>query len=120
MLIAVLDMLPVIGLSTVMIPWGIIELAKGNAGKGFALLAIFAIAVVIREALEARIIGKCIGANPLVTLFAMYAGLKLFGIGGVIVLPMLVSGGIAYLSEKEQSPAICKAPSTKRVDTNTH
>ena len=120
MLIAVLDMLPVIGLSTVMIPWGIIELAKGNAGKGFALLAIFAIAVVIREALEPRIIGKCIGANPLVTLFAMYAGLKLFGIGGVIVLPMLVSGGIAYLSEKEQSPAICKAPSTKRVDTNTH
>ncbi len=119
LLVAVLDMLPVIGLSTVMIPWGIIELASGNAGKGFALLAIFAVAVVIREAIEPKIIGKCIGTNPLVTLFAMYSGLKLFGIGGVIVLPMLVSGGLAYLSEKEHSAAIRKRPIAKRVNFNS-
>ncbi len=119
LIVAVLDMLPVIGLSTVMIPWGIIELARGNAGRGFALLAIFAVAVVIREALEPKIIGKCIGANPLITLFAMYAGLKLFGIGGVIVLPMLISGGLAYLSEKEHSAAVRKRPTTKRNNIYT-
>ncbi len=118
LLVAVLDMLPVIGLSTVMIPWGIVELTKGNAGKGFALLAIFAVAVVLREAAEPKIIGKCIGVNPLITLFAMYAGLKLFGIGGVIVLPMLVSGLLAYLSEKEKPAAIHKRPIAKRNDIN--
>ena len=101
LLVAILDMLPIIGLSTVLIPWGIIEISKGNAGKGFALFAVFAVAIVLREALEPKIIGKCIGTNPLVTLFAMYCGLKLFGFGGVVVLPIIVSGALAYLSEKE-------------------
>lgn len=113
-LIAIVDMLPIIGLSTVMLPWGTIEIARGNAGIGFALLAIFAVAVIAREALEPKIIGKCIGANPLVTLFAMYTGLKLFGIRGVIVFPIIVSGMVSYLSEKEHSSAIEKRPITKR------
>lgn len=118
LLIAVIDILPVLGISTVMIPWGIIEIAKGNAGKGFALLAIFAVAVVIREALEPKIIGKCIGANPLITLFAMYTGLRLFGIGGVIFLPILTSGIITYLCEKEKPAAVGKVPISKRIDVD--
>lgn len=113
-LTAIIDMLPIIGLSTVMLPWGIIEISRGNAGVGFALLAIFAVAVIVREALEPKIIGKCIGANPLITLFAMYTGLKLFGIKGVIVLPIIVSGFVSYLSEKEHSAAIEKRPIAKR------
>jgi len=108
LLIAVLDMLPVIGLSTVMIPWAITELINGNAGKGFALIAIFAVAVIIREASEPKIIGKCIGSDALVTLFSMYAGLKLFGVGGVIILPMITSGVIAYYSEKHDTTDINK------------
>ena len=108
LLIAVLDMLPVIGLSTVMIPWALTELINGNAGRGFALIAIFAVAVIIREASEPKIIGKCIGSDALVTLFSMYAGLKLFGVGGVIVLPMIASGVIAYYSEKRNSADINK------------
>ena len=119
LLVAMLDMLPVIGLSTVMIPWSLIELARGNAGIGFALLAIFAVTVLIREAVEPKIIGKCIGANPLITLIAMYTGLKLFGIKGVIALPIIISGAITYLSEKEHSTAIKKPPITKRNDINS-
>ena len=119
LLIAVIDILPVLGISTVMLPWGIIEIAKGNAGRGFALLAIFAVAVVIREALEPKIIGKCIGANPLITLFAMYTGLKLFGIAGVIFLPILASGIISHLFEKEKPAAVGKIPIAKRNDIDT-
>lgn len=112
--IAVLDMLPVIGIGTILIPWGIGCLIKGNAGLGFGLLAVFAITVIIRETAEPKIVGKCIGANPIITLISMYAGLKLFGFFGLIILPMLSSGIIAYLSEKNNTSAVNKRTARER------
>lgn len=115
-IIAVLDMLPVIGIGTILIPWGIGALIRGNAGLGFGLLAVFAIAVIIRETAEPRIIGRCIGTNPIVTLISMYAGLKLFGFFGLVILPMLSSGIIAYISEKNNTSAVNKGTVRERND----
>ena len=33
--------------------------------------------------------GKQLGLDPLVTLFSMYAGYRLFGLGGMILSPLL-------------------------------
>lgn len=106
LLVAVLDLLPVIGIGTVLIPWALIEIANGNHGVGFGLIAVFAVAVVTREIAEAKIIGRCVGTNPLITLSAMYAGLKLFGFAGLLLAPMLLSGIIAYRSEKSKTADI--------------
>ncbi|MEG2004232.1 MAG: AI-2E family transporter, partial [Clostridia bacterium] len=45
---------------------------------------------IVREIIEPRIIGKCMGISPLPTLIAMYIGLNFFGIIGIFLCPMAV------------------------------
>lgn len=85
--IAVLDLLPIIGVGTVLLPWGIFALLCGNAAQGIGLLALFAVMALVRQFLEPRLIGHHLGLHPLLALFATYAGLKLFGFWGLMLLP---------------------------------
>lgn len=87
---AILDVLPIIGVGTILIPWSIVLLISGNYYTGFGLLIIFCIVALIRQFIEPKIIGVSIGLNPLITLVAMYIGLKLFGFTGLIVMPIFV------------------------------
>ena len=84
---AVIDILPVLGTGTVLIPWGVITLLSGDTGRGIALLVLYAGMTVVRQILEPRIVGKYIGLSPLCTLAAMYLGLRLFGVAGLVFLP---------------------------------
>lgn len=90
-LIACVDILPVLGTGSVMIPWGIWQLAVGNRGLGLSLLVVYAIITVIRNVLEPKIIGDQIGLHPLVTLICIYVGLKLFGFIGLLGVPITVT-----------------------------
>lgn len=87
-LIAVVDIFPVIGTGTVLIPWGLIALLTGNMALGLGILLLYVIITVVRNVLEPRIVGKRIGLHPLVTLILMYLGLHLFGIPGMFLLPL--------------------------------
>jgi len=96
LLCAIADLLPVIGVGTILIPWSAILLLGGSYYKGIGLLIIWGVSALIRQILEPRIVGGSIGLDPLITLAAMYAGWKLAGIWGMIcapVLAMAVSGG---------------------------
>lgn len=98
LLIALVDILPVLGVGTVLVPWGLIELLRGNGGRGGGLLALCAVVLLIRQMTEPRIVGKSIGLHPLATLFSAYAGLQIFGLAGMLLGPavaLLVKGGHA-------------------------
>ena len=90
LVIAVLDVLPVIGVGTILIPWAAVKLLAGGYYQGFGLLIIFGVVSVVREILEPKIIGKSIGLHPLATLFSMYIGLELCGFVGMISFPVAV------------------------------
>jgi len=87
---ALVDVLPVIGVGTVLIPWALAKLLAGSYYQGFGLLIIFAVVSVVREILEPKIIGKSIGLHPLATLFSMYLGLKISGFLGMITFPVII------------------------------
>ena len=87
--IALLDILPVIGVGTILIPWALILLLGGNYYTGIGLLIIFAAVSLIRQIIEPKIVGISIGLHPLATLIAMYAGFKLGGLTGMIVFPII-------------------------------
>lgn len=87
-IIAMLDILPLIGTGGVLIPWGLIELIRGNYFLGGGLLALFAVVTVIRNIIEPKIVGKQIGLHPVVTIAAMYLGLRLFGFLGLVFAPL--------------------------------
>lgn len=88
-LIAFFDLLPVIGVGTVLVPWGIIELILGNTGRGIGFIALFVINEVIRQFAEPRIVGKNLNLHPLITLVLIYASFSLFGFKGILLIPIL-------------------------------
>jgi len=90
-LIAMIDILPVFGTGTVMIPWGIIEIFNGHFELGVSLLVVYLIITVIRNTVEPKIVGDQIGLYPLVTLMSMYIGTQLFGIIGLFGLPITIT-----------------------------
>jgi sporulation integral membrane protein YtvI len=90
--ISLLDVLPVLGVGTVLIPWGIFALLAGNTGRGVGLLVLYGVMSVIRQIAEPHLLGKSIGLHPIVMLIAFYVGLSLFGMVGILIGP-----GVALL-----------------------
>jgi predicted PurR-regulated permease PerM len=88
LLIALLDILPIVGTGTVLIPWAVISLIVGDYAKGICLLIMYAIITVIRQFIEPKIVGDQVGLHPVATLIAMIVGTKLFGAIGLFGLPI--------------------------------
>ncbi len=89
-LVAVLDLFPVIGVGTVLLPWSAFLLLFGDYKTGSALLLLWAIVMIVRQFAEPRILGAQIGLPPLLTFFATYLGYRLFGFFGLLLVPFLI------------------------------
>ena len=61
---------------------------SGKASLGWGLLLLYGIALLTRQLCEPKIIGKELGIHPLATIFALYTGMKLFGVFGLILGPL--------------------------------
>ena len=97
--IAVLDIMPILGTGGIMIPWAVISLVLGNVGLGLKLLLIYGIVTVVRNYVEPKIVGTQLGLHPIITLTSMFIGLRLFGFFGLFGLPV----GISFLWKQRQS-----------------
>lgn len=84
-IIALIDALPIIGTGWVLGPWAIVALCMQDYFLAIGLIVIYIIVLIVRNLLEPKIVGKHIGLHPLVTLMAMYVGLKMFGIIGMFM-----------------------------------
>ncbi len=89
-IVSIIDILPVLGTGTVLIPWAIISLINGNYLVGIGLLVAYVVITIVRNFLEPKIIGKQVGLYPLLTLIAIFIGLKLFGVLGMLLLPVVL------------------------------
>ena len=87
--IALVDAFPILGTGTVLVPWSLISFLQGDSMMAFGLLALYSAATITRTILEPRLVGKQLGLDPLITLIALYAGFKLFGLPGMIFAPIL-------------------------------
>lgn len=88
LLVACLDVLPVVGVGTVLIPWGIFLVSIGNRYVGIGLFILFVINTVVRQLSEPKIVGKNLNIHPIVSLIILYVGYALFGFGGLLLLPL--------------------------------
>ena len=87
--VALVDAFPILGTGTVLVPWSLVSFLQGDRLAAFGLLGLYAAASVTRAVLEPRLVGRQLGLDPLVTLMALYAGFRLFGIFGMILSPMI-------------------------------
>ncbi|MGB4438693.1 MAG: sporulation integral membrane protein YtvI [Sedimentibacter sp.] len=88
-IVAILDIMPIVGTGGIIIPWAIVELILDNYRLGGGLLILYVTVTVVRNIVEPRIVGHQIGLHPIITITAMYAGLRLFGFVGFIIAPVI-------------------------------
>ncbi len=88
--IAIIDIIPVLGTGTVLIPWAVISFITGNIGLGIGLLALYVIILVIRQIIEPKLVAGQVGLPPIATIIAMYVGSKTMGVLGFFILPFIV------------------------------
>lgn len=87
----VLDILPVLGPTTVLLPWGVYLLATGHGVQGVRLLILLLIVAGTRELIEMKVVGLQVGLHPVAALAAMYLGVQLFGVLGIALGPILIA-----------------------------
>lgn len=89
-IIALVDILPVLGTGGIYVPWAITNFVLGNYRMGIALLVLYGIITVVRYMIEPKIVGQQLGIHPVLTLMSMFAGMKLIGAAGLILGPTTV------------------------------
>lgn len=89
-IIGIVDAFPILGSGTILIPWAAYNGVSGNLYEALGLLIIYGVVILFRQTLEPKVLGSQIGVYPLITLMAMYIGIKLFGFLGIIIGPILV------------------------------
>ena len=86
----IIDIIPVLGTGTVLIPWALYNLIFGNFGMGIGLIVIYAVVTVIRQIVEPKLVANQAGLPAIVTVMAMFLGVRIFGAFGIILLPFTV------------------------------
>lgn len=108
----IVDIVPVLGTGTIMLPWAVYSIITGNFGLGIGLIILYGVITVLRQAIEPKLVANQVGLPSIVTIMAMFLGARIFGALGVILLPltvivvkMMIDEGIigAHLGKSEKS-----------------
>ena len=110
-IIALIDIIPVLGTGTVVLPWSVYSFVTGNIGMGIGLLVLYALITVIRQVIEPKLVAGQVGISPVVTIMAMFIGVKIFGAMGIFLLPFIViiinllnEEGVIHLFKTKKKP----------------
>ncbi|MDR0270959.1 sporulation integral membrane protein YtvI [Paenibacillus sp.] len=90
MLVMFVDILPILGVGSVLIPWAAYLFIVGDSYTGFGLLFLFIVITVARRVIEPKVIGDSVGIGALSALVSMYLGFKLVGVIGVFIGPLVI------------------------------
>ncbi|QKY71588.1 sporulation integral membrane protein YtvI [Lentibacillus sp. CBA3610] len=97
-IIWLIDFIPIIGSIAVLGPWAVFAFIAGDILLGIQLAVLAIILLAIRRTVEPKVMGQHIGLSPLATLIAMFLGIKLLGLLGFILGPLVL---IAFNSARE-------------------
>ena len=87
-LAGLMDVLPFVGTGIILVPLALVQLFSGDYVATIVCVVLYVVCIFVREILEPRLIGKKIGVAPIAVLLSIYAGIQLFGIGGIIKGPL--------------------------------
>lgn len=97
--VCLVDAFPVLGTGTVLLPWSFVSLLQGDTPRAIGIGSLYIVVTLTRSMLEPKLLGRHLGLDPLVTLMAMYAGYKLWGITGMFLAPILAVVAVQILPE---------------------
>ena len=97
----VMDVIPVLGPGSMIIPWAIWSLISGDTFLGIGLLITYGVTTISRYILEPKLVGDRIGLHPLAALAAVFIGMELFGLVGLIMGPIILAVLVAFFAERK-------------------
>lgn len=86
-LIGLVDLLPYLGVGTILIPWLTYAFMTGNLALGIGLSILYGVVLISRQLIEPKVLATSVGLDPLPTLISLFVGLRLFGVLGLIIGP---------------------------------
>lgn len=89
LLAAIFDLLPYLGVGTLLLPWAAYAAVTGDWFLAIGLVVLYIVVIVQRNLAEPKIVGSHIGLDPLAALISIFVGLQLFGVLGFILGPVL-------------------------------
>lgn len=90
LLCAIFDVLPLLGVSAIFIPWIIYLVVVGNTTLAIWLAVLLGVVIIVRQILEPKITGDSLGVSAFTMLSFMIVSLSLFGVAGLILSPILI------------------------------
>lgn len=85
LLVGIVDIFPILGTGTVLIPWALFKIITGDVKTAVILLVIYAICLILKQVLQPKMMGDSMGISALTTIFLIYVGLKIGGLGGMLL-----------------------------------
>lgn len=89
-LTAFVDALPLFGTGIILAPWALGCLLLGQSSRGLGLLIAWIAVSLVRNCIEAKLLGDQIGLHPLASLAAMYVGWQVWSVWGMLLFPVLL------------------------------
>ena len=86
---AVIDALPVFGTGIVLLPWALWCFLEGSIPRALSLLITYGVVNIVRNCIQAKLLGDQIGLDPVMSLLAVYMGWRIWGVGGMLLFPVL-------------------------------
>ncbi len=87
---AIVDIFPILGTGTILLPWAAYALITGNYGLAIGIVVIYIVITVLRQFIEPKMVAENLGLPPILTIFGIYIGLKLFGVLGFFIVPLVI------------------------------
>ena len=130
-IIAIVDIAPMLGTGTILLPWAVYSFISGKYSLAIGLFIIYVVITVIRQIIEPKLVAGQLGLSPVITISAMFLGLKLLGFLGmfmtpltIIILKLLHDEGILHLwkspvraaAEKEAKEKALKEKAAKESE----
>ncbi|MFC3885169.1 sporulation integral membrane protein YtvI [Bacillus songklensis] len=90
LIIVLVDLLPILGTGSALVPWAIFLIMSGDSKTGIGLIILFVVITVVRRVIEPKVFSQSLGISPLASLISIYLGFKMLGFIGLLVGPALV------------------------------
>ncbi len=89
-IIAIVDIAPMLGTGTILLPWAVYSFISGKYSLAIGLFIIYVVITVIRQIIEPKLVAGQLGLSPVITISAMFLGLKLLGFLGMFMTPLTI------------------------------
>ena len=85
LVISIVDLLPILGTGTILIPWTLICFLQRDYRQAMFLIILYVVCLVARQFLQPKMIADSMGLDSMTALVLIYSGYKLDGMKGMIL-----------------------------------